>query len=137
MINREIITKKEATNINTEKIYKFTTSEIFNQMKTAKKVYKEQPFYINIPAKGIYNIETEDKILVQGIIDLFYITQDNKITLIDYKTDYVPKGKEEQLKEKYQKQLELYKTAIEGMTKKKVDNVYIYSTYLEKTVKIM
>ncbi len=137
LINREIITKKEATNINTEKIYKFTTSEIFNQMKTAKKVYKEQPFYINIPAKGIYNIETEDKILVQGIIDLFYITQDNKITLIDYKTDYVPKGKEEQLKEKYQKQLELYKTAIEGMTKKKVDNVYIYSTYLEKTVKIM
>ena len=106
-------------------------------MKSAKKIYKEQPFYINIPANFIYEEDINEKILVQGIIDLFYITQDDRIILVDYKTDYVPEGKEEQLKEKYQKQLELYRMAIEGMMKKKVDNIYIYSTFLEKTVKIM
>ena len=137
LIKRQIITQKEGKSINQEKIYAFTKSDIFKQMQTAKKVYKEQPFYINIPAKTIYNVDTEDKILVQGIIDLFYITQDNKIVLVDYKTDYVSEGKEEILKEKYQKQLNLYKMAIEGMTKQKVDNIYIYSTYLEKTIKIM
>lgn len=137
LIQREIITEKEAKCININKIYTFTKSDIFDQMKNAKIVYKEQPFYINIPAKAIYNEDIDEKILVQGIIDLFYITQDNKIVLVDYKTDYVPEGKEEQLKGKYQKQLDLYKMAIEGMMKKKVDNIYIYSTYLEKTVKIM
>lgn len=85
----------------------------------------------------IYDENINEKILVQGIIDLFYITQDDEVILVDYKTDYVPEGKEETLKEKYQKQLDLYKMAIEGMMKKKVDNIYIYSTYLEKTVKIM
>ena len=49
---------------------------------------------------------------------------------MDYKTDYVAEGKEEVLKEKYEKQLELYKMAIEGMMKKKVDNIYIYSGIL-------
>lgn len=136
-IQREIITEKEAKYININKIYIFTKSDIFEQMKNAKKVYKEQPFYINIPANDIYDGDIDEKILVQGIIDLFYITQDDKIILVDYKTDYVPEGNEEVLKEKYQKQLDLYKMAIEGMMKKKVDNIYIYSTYLEKTVKIM
>lgn len=133
----EIITEKEAKCININKIYTFTKSDIFGQMKNAKRVYKEQPFYINIPANSIYDEDIDEKILVQGIIDLFYITQEDKIILVDYKTDYVAEGKEEVLKEKYQKQLELYKMAIEGMMKKKVDNIYIYSTYLEKTVKIM
>ena len=133
----EIITEKEAKCININKIYTFTKSAIFGQMKNAKRVYKEQPFYINIPANSIYDEDLDEMILVHGFIDLFYITQEDKIILVDYKTDYVAEGKEEVLKEKYQKQLELYKMAIEGMMKKKVDNIYIYSTYLEKTVKIM
>ena len=54
-----------------------------------------------------------------------------------YKTDYIPDRNENVFKEKYTKQLELYKLAIEGVIKKKVENVYIYSTYLEKTVKIL
>ncbi len=137
LIKRKIITEKEANCINISKIYSFTKSEIFEQLKRAKKVYKEQPFYINIPASTIYNEDIDEKVLVQGIIDLFYITEDNKIILIDYKTDYVPEGKEETLKEKYKEQLDLYKIAIEEMMKEKVDNVYIYSTYLEKIVKIM
>ena len=137
LVQREIIIDKEAKSININKIYAFTKSEIFNEMKSAKKIYKEQPFYINIPANFIYEEDINEKILVQGIIDLFYITQDDRIILVDYKTDYVPEGKEEQLKEKYQKQLDLYRMAIEGMMKKKVDNIYIYSTFLEETVKIM
>ena len=136
LIKHEIITEKEAKCININKVYSFTQSEIFMQLKTAKKVYKEQPFYINIPANMIYDEDIDDNILVQGIIDLYYITQDDKVILVDYKTDYVPEGKEDVLKEKYQKQLELYQKAIEGNTNKKVDNIYIYSTYLEKAIKM-
>lgn len=136
LVNREIITDKEARVINLNKIYAFTKSDIFNQLKKAKKIYKEQPFYINVPANAIYDEDIEEKILVQGIIDLYYITEDDKIVLVDYKTDYVPEGEESVLKEKYQKQLELYQIAIEEMTKKKVDSIYIYSTYLEKIIKL-
>ncbi len=137
LVRKEIITEKEAESINLNKIYAFTKSDIFEELKTAKKIYKEQPFYINIPANMIYEDNISEKILVQGIIDLYYITKDDKVILIDYKTDYVPEGREEILKEKYKKQLELYQTAIEGIIKRKVNNIYIYSTYLEKKVKIL
>ena len=54
--------------------------------------------------------------------------------LVDYKTDYVEKGKEEELLHKYNKQLELYKNALEEALNKKVNKVYIYSVYLEKEI---
>lgn len=132
---KEIITHKEKEAINPYKILEFTKSDIWKELKRAKKVYREKPFFINIPAKEIYMEEKlKEKILVQGIIDLYFIDKDDKITLVDYKTDYVEKGKEEVLINRYRKQLELYKRALEEATKLEVKNVYIYSVYLGDVV---
>ena len=79
----------------------------------------------------------KENILVQGIIDLYYINKENEIVLVDYKTDYVPEKDENYLKEKYAKQLELYKRAIEQALKQKVTKTYIYSTYLGKEIEIL
>ena len=133
---KEIITQKEAENININKILTFTKSEIWKELKEAKEIQREKPFYINIPAKEIYNENTDENILVQGIIDLYYISKDGKLKLIDYKTDYVEKGEENKLIEKYKSQLGLYEKALEKVFKRKVDEKYIYSVYLEKEVKI-
>ena len=139
LINRlrekEIITNIEAQSINPYKILEFTKTEIWDELKEAKYVYREKPFYINVPIKELLknNInETEeqvkeDNILVQGIIDLFYINKNDELILLDYKTDYVEKGNEDKLVEKYKKQLEMYKEALEEALERKVDKVYIYS----------
>ena len=131
---RQIITNKEARSISTYKILAFTKSTIWKELRKAKTVEKEKPFYINIPAKEIYNQEIEEDILVQGIIDLYYINGNDELVLVDYKTDYVEKGKEEELLNKYRKQLDLYKRALESALNRKVDKVYIYSVYLEKEI---
>lgn len=131
---KEIITSKEKENINLYKILEFTKSNIWKEMKKAKKVYKERPFFINIPAKEIYKEEIEEKILIQGIIDLYYINENDEIILVDYKTDYVERGKEQKLIEKYKKQLELYCKAIEEANKKQVSRIYIYSVYLGREI---
>ena len=136
LVKRDIINKIEADNINPYKILNFTKSEIWKEMKNAKKIYKERPFFINIPAKDIYNEELEEELLVQGIIDLYYINQNNEIILLDYKTDYVEKDKKQELISKYKAQLDLYKKALKETYKKKVKNVYIYSVYLEEILKI-
>ena len=65
---------------------------------------------------------------------LYYIDKNNDLILVDYKTDYVEKGKEEELLNKYRKQLDLYKRALESALNRKVDKVYIYSVYLEKEI---
>ena len=133
---RKIITKKEKDAININKVFEFTKSNIWNELKTAKKVEREKPFYINIPAKDIYKKDTNENILVQGIIDLYYIDKYDNLNLVDYKTDYVERGGEQDLVDKYKKQLMLYKDALEKIYKKQVKNTYIYSVYLNKEIKI-
>ena len=103
-------------------------------MKKAKEIYRERPFYITLPAKEIYNEDVEDTVLVQGIIDLYYINEKDEIILVDYKTDFVQT--EEELIYKYKIQLELYKKALEDALGKMVNRVYIYSTCLKKQIEI-
>lgn len=134
---KEIITKKEADAINPYKILEFTKSEIWSKLKSAKEIYQEKPFYINVPVNQIYEQDINEKILVQGIIDLYFIDKDDKLILLDYKTDYVEKGREVELINKYQKQLDLYKKALEEALNRKVDKVYIYSVYLGKEIEIV
>ena len=149
LAEKQIITKKEAKAISPYKVLAFTKSLIWKELKQAKKIEKEKPFYINVPAKEIYNQDTknvqntkntnkskniEENILVQGIIDLYYINEKDELVLVDYKTDYVEIGKEKELLEKYQKQLDLYKKALESALNRKVNKTYIYSVYLEKEI---
>ena len=103
-------------------------------MKNAKEIQKERPFYINIPASEIYDEDIEEEILVQGIIDLYYITKDNRLVLVDYKTDRV--NEEKELIDKYKIQLSIYKRALEKALNRKVDKIYLYSVYLGKEVKV-
>ena len=135
-VDKKLITKPEADAINTYKLLQYTKSNLFKELKNAKEVHKEEPFYININSNEVFETEAKENILVQGIIDLYYINQNNEVILVDYKTDYVEKGKEEVLIEKYKKQLELYKRALEESLNRKVNKCYIYSVYLEKEIEI-
>ncbi len=136
LVAKKTITQKQAEVINLNKIYQFTKSKLWQEMHTAQQVEREKPFYINIPAKEIYNEEIEENILVQGIIDLYYISKSGELILVDFKTDFVENKNEQILIEKYRTQLELYKKALESALNKKVDKMCIYSTYLEKEIMI-
>ena len=134
MKQKDIITQKEAESINISKIYNFTKSEIWQRMKNSKEVQREKPFYINIPIKEIYKQELEGDILVQGVIDLYFIHEQDKLVLVDYKTDYVDDEKE--LIKKYKIQLQIYKNALEQALERKVDEVKIYSTWRNKEINV-
>lgn len=136
LVEKQIITRIEADNINPFKILEFTKSEIWRELKTAKLIEREKPFYLNIPANTIYNEEIEETILVQGVIDLYYVNKNNELILVDYKTDYIEKNKKYELVNKYKKQLELYQEALEQSFNKKVSKKYIYSTCLGQAIEI-
>lgn len=134
MVVKERITKKEADAISVEQLLQYTKSELFQQLKYAKKVCKEQPFYRLLPASQIYEEENKEEILVQGIIDLYYINNEDQLILVDFKTDYAKQ--EQELVQKYKEQLVMYKEAIEISFNRKVDKMYIYSIYLQKQIEI-
>ena len=136
LVKQEIILPKEAESVNYNKILAFLSSNIWKEMRTAKVVEQEKAFYLNLKANEIYQNNAEDEILVQGIIDLYYITNNDELVLVDYKTDYVENNNEQSLKDKYNIQLEIYKKALEESLNRKVDKVYIYSTWLNKEIEI-
>ncbi len=125
-ISRE---EKEALIKNKYIIENYVKSDLFESLKTAKEIYKETPFYMNIPYQ-----ETKEQVLVQGIIDLYFIDKDDNIILVDYKTD--KNVTEIDLINRYKYQLELYKEAIEKSLRKKVNKVCIYSTFLNKNIEL-
>ena len=135
LINKNIITEEEKKAINMNVIKNYLNSDLYLELQKAKLVKKETPFYLNINSNEIYD-ETDEKILVQGIIDLYYINNKDELILVDYKTDYLKDNNEEELIDKYITQLRLYNIALEKSLKRKVDYTYIYSTYLNKKILI-
>ena len=77
--------------------------------------------------------ENNDTLLVQGIIDVFFV-EDGGIVLLDYKTDRVSSAQE--LINRYQIQLQLYGRALERSLNLPVKEILIYSFALEETISI-
>lgn len=134
--NKDIITEKEANSVNVNQILRFCKSDVWQELKSVKEYHKEEPFYINVPASEVQETESTANILAQGIIDLYYIDKNDKLVLLDYKTDYVTEGEEDFLIKRHTPQLLLYKEALENALNRKVDRIYIYSTVLGKKVEI-
>ena len=136
LINKKFITEKEAEYINLNKILTFFNSNLFKKINNAKIIEKEKAFCKKISANEILNEAKHETILVQGIIDLYFVDENDKLILVDYKTDFVGEDDEISLIKKYSKQLEIYKSALEEALNKNVEEVYIYSLFLNKEIRI-
>lgn len=129
---KDIISDMQEEAVDIKKVISFTKTKIWNEMKKAKEVEREKNFYINIPAKEIYGGDIDENILVQGVIDLYYVTDKDEVVLVDYKTDRF--NNEIDFINRYKEQLMLYKRALSEAKGKGIDRVYIYSVYLEKEI---
>ena len=144
MVKDNSLTEQEASTIWFKKIYKFYTSDIGKRLLKSfnenKLVRREFPFFTEISSLQLESslnkeIYEDEKVRLQGIIDLFF-QEDDEIVLLDYKTDYVEEGNEEELIERYTLQLKYYKDALEKITGKKVKESYLYLFYIDKAVKL-
>lgn len=132
------LSEDEIRRINYKKLIGFIKSSVADRMSKAAiagKLYKEKPFVFGSDAKALFGDEnaSDEMILVQGIIDVFFEEEDG-IVLLDYKTDRV--DEEEELVLRYEKQLQLYKSAIEKAYNVPVKEVLIYSFALEKEIEL-
>ena len=129
--------EKEAESVRICDIWHFLETDLGQRTKAAalnRLLFREQPFVI---ARKASELEPEwqcgESVLVQGIIDAYFI-EDEEIVLVDYKTDFVRRGEEQKLIDRYHVQLEDYAEALERMTGRKVKERYIYSFALGKEI---
>lgn len=140
-IDEEISGDSKLKNMICENVYGFFTSSTGKDMLEAKNIYRESAFEIEINANE-YDPTLEDKysdekVMVQGIIDLYYEKNDGSIVLVDYKTDRCSSEEEQKkVSEKYRKQIELYGYAMEKILKKSVKEKYLYLFSPQSVVKL-
>ena len=144
MKEKALMSSEDIDLLDIPKLETFVTSSLAMEMKAAAKenlLLKEQPFVMGdtpvqllsalYPKMEISDNEDTPLVLVQGIIDAFYI-QPEGVVLVDYKTDRISSGKE--LVDRYREQMDLYQKAIEKSTHKKVIKRVLYSFSLGEEV---
>ena len=118
----------------------FLRTDLGKRMRKAAEngtLYREQQFMMGIPAQRLHpeiSGEDTDTVLVQGIIDAWFM-EDEDIILVDYKTDRVKRDIHE-LVEKYRIQLDYYADALQRVTGRKVKEKIIYSISKGESIEI-
>ncbi|MDR2043286.1 MAG: helicase-exonuclease AddAB subunit AddA [Clostridium sp.] len=100
-----------------------------------RELFREQPFVYSISAARLgTEFPPEEKVLIQGIIDAFFL-EDGQLVLLDYKTDAVRSP--EELWEKYAVQLQYYEEALCRLTGLPMKEKILYCAHLERAVSRM
>ena len=132
--NNEEVKVKIPETVNKDKILKAieNVKKILNQTKS-ERILKEQEFMMYVPQCEVVSGGSNDKILIQGIIDLLSLGEKNII--IDYKLSSIKNVNK--LAEIYKTQLKLYKLAVIKAFNISVDSVYLYNFNTEEMIEIM
>ena len=149
LVDEAFISKEDGERVRISEIEKFRKSALFDEILSAKRVYRELRF--NLRLKASMFTEDESKrlalgdrdILVQGVIDCIVERPDGSLALYDYKTDRLTREElsdrslaEAKLRNKHKMQLGIYSMAVERMFGKAPDTVAIYSLPLGDTVSV-
>ena len=127
MINSELLNSEQAKAVDVRVISKLFDLPLGQKIKSAERVKREVPFIMAIPAYKIYpelDKQSGESVLVQGIIDCL-LEDDDGYLIIDYKTD-AAHGDTNQIKNRYQGQMNLYAEAVEKILLKPVKGKYLY-----------
>ena len=124
MVEQGLLSEEQKAFIDPKSILECLQSDVMAQARKYPH-YRERQFMLNLPAKEFLSIDSDDKVLLQGTVDLFIRGGDNggENILVDFKFSH---KSEEQVKKRYTKQLELYALAIEECLGIKVDKKVIF-----------
>jgi ATP-dependent helicase/nuclease subunit A len=128
MRSEGIFTEEELRAIDYHRITDFLLSDIGEKLRRASEIHLENAFLMSESAQSLDEtwIGSTEEILIQGVIDCWFIYE-GEVYLLDYKTDrYVDEERFDETMQGYTKQVSLYKKALERIRGKAVDYAFIY-----------
>jgi ATP-dependent helicase/nuclease subunit A len=125
LVERKLLSDEEAEEVNRDWIRAFCESDIAARLNKAEKIFREMPFCLSVPAANLGFEGSGESVVVQGVIDLFFMEQGAWV-ILDYKTDRVNAKTAPDAAKKYQKQLDLYEQALVQITNIPVKEKLVY-----------
>ncbi|MBQ8356350.1 MAG: helicase-exonuclease AddAB subunit AddA [Clostridia bacterium] len=133
--------------VRMDELKRFFQSDFFASLARAQDICRETRFNIFLPAADFtedaaFKAQLKDeRLLVQGVIDLFYTDESGKLILCDYKTDRLtpaelrdPSAAARMLSARHGKQLSYYAMALARICGKTPEKILIYSLPLGEAV---
>lgn len=147
LVDKGFIDKTSAELVRLDLVKAFFRSSLFEQMRQASEIYREYRFLTDFPASDFSNDPERAEalkgktILVQGVIDCFFIMPDGRVKLVDYKTDKLDKriGVDkavERLVNEYKNQLTYYAKAIKKMSGRDVSSASVFAFDIGREIDI-
>lgn len=133
LVQNEMLTQTDADLLNRGALNGFFKSDLAARIVHSEKCYREYRLMSFLPVSSVENIDSDKKILVQGIADCIF-EENGKLVLVDFKTDRVKDAS--QLCTLYSKQLAFYKSATEKQIGLPVKETYLYSFCLGQIVEL-
>jgi len=147
LVSEKFIPKGTAELVNIRQLEAFFESRFYKTVKSATKIYRELRFNLLLPASEFTSSEElsdklkEEKLLVQGVIDLLMIDANGNTVLCDYKTDHLTSSEtadeslaKKKLFERHGQQLKYYAAAAKELFGKAPDRICIYSLPLGRAI---
>ena len=123
MYDKGILDEISLKAVDPDVVFRCLCSDIIIKAR-ARAHMREKQFMLRVSAKDVLDGGVEDKILIQGTIDLLIPDYDKKTaTVVDFKMSKLPS---EIVAKRYRKQLELYALAAENGLGLRVDKKIIY-----------
>lgn len=142
LVEKKVFTEEEGRILLSKKrkptpvssLLAFAQGPLAEKMKTASAIRKEMPFSILLPARSFYpDCEEGENIFLQGVMDCL-LEYEKDFIIIDYKTDRTMT--EEELKNHYKIQLQVYGEAAEKLLGKPVSHLYLWSFTYGKAIEV-
>lgn len=113
LVEKKYLTAMQGEAVSAETLLDFFNSEIGQELLHAKNLHREFKFSVLVPVKDYFPTERGDEqILLQGVIDAWFENAQG-ITVLDFKSDAVKAGQEQERAVQYKPQLDAYSRALE------------------------
>ncbi len=133
LIDEGYISKEHGEMVDTAQIAALFATDIGRKMQNTE-VLREFKFSILTDSSALTDDLLDEKILLQGVVDCAII-EDDGITVVDFKTDYVTEETVVSRAVNYRNQVRIYAEALERIYKKPVKERLIYFFRLNRFVK--
>ncbi len=113
LVEGQYITPQQGNAVNPADILAFFRSELGLRLRRSPRVEREFKFSLLCPAADYYpGAPAGEEVLLQGVVDCWFVEEDGRATVLDFKTDRVGLEQAETRAEGYRPQLEAYSRAL-------------------------
>lgn len=131
------ITPQQGEAVNPADILAFFQSELGQRLRRSSRVEREFKFSLLSPVADYYDgAEPGEEVLLQGVVDCWFVEEDGTVTVVDFKTDRVTEDTVANRARDYRPQLDAYTRALSQAAGVAVKHRYLWFFSVKRAVEL-